>query len=347
MNSAKLQKFLVDNLVLPSVGIAICLMFWCFLSWVTWDENAGQSDFPSPAATWSASSQYLIAPASSYEDVGPGRLARLAHFVSYPFCRNEKERFDGIGLEVWRSLKLVGMGYGVAIIAAVPIGFLLGGSRGFARMFDPIFQILRPISPLAWFPLAGLIVVAVRRYNKEIDATQLQCIVTIAMCSIWPTILNTAVGVRAIPQDYLNVAKVLRLSPLKLFSRILLPATLPYMFTGFRLSLGIAWLVIVAAEMLSGKNGIGAFVNTQYQSSTYGPMITAVIVIGVVGFILDRLMNLVEKNATLILSCPSLVMRLIQKLKSNRAASSSVGTQSLGSQTVAAVLGKETSDATA
>jgi nitrate/nitrite transport system permease protein len=266
----------------------------------------------------------------------------VIRFFTYPFSRNEKGGFDGIGLEVWRSLQLVAMGYGLAIIAAIPLGFLLGGSYRFARMFDPIFQVLRPISPLAWFPLAGLIAVAIRRYNKEIDATQLQCIVTIAMCSIWPTILNTAVGVRAIPQDYLNVAKVLRLSPLKLFSRILLPATMPYMFTGFRLSLGIAWLVIVAAEMLSGKNGIGAFVNNQYQSGTYGPMISAVILIGVVGFILDRLMNIVEKNAAFILSCPSLVMRAVQKIRAGRNQVSTAG-----SHLVPSILNKEASDAVA
>ncbi len=233
------------------------------------------------------------------------------------------------------------MGYGMAIVAAIPIGFLAGGSHRFARMFDPIFQVLRPISPLAWFPLAGLIVIAIRRHNTEIDATQLQCIFTIAMCSIWPTILNTAVGVRAIPQDYLNVAKVLKLSPLKLFSRILLPATMPYMFTGFRLSLGIAWLVIVAAEMLSGKNGIGAFVNNQYQSGTYGPMIAAVIVIGVVGFILDRLMNVVEKNANFFLSLPTLALRKLRSYRANHLSSI------LTIDTPAPVLAKETTDAAA
>jgi nitrate/nitrite transport system permease protein len=295
MNSTRLKKFCVDNLILPAVGISVCFALWCLLSWATWDSKAGVSDFPSPFTTWTDSAKYF----------------------ANPFGHNDAENFDGIGLETWRSLVLVGMGYGMAIIVAIPIGFLLGGSHGFARMFDPIFQVLRPISPLAWFPLAGLIVIAIRRYNRDIDATQLQCIFTIAMCSIWPTILNTAVGVRAIPQDYLNVAKVLRLSPLKLFSRILLPATMPYMFTGFRLSLGIAWLVIVAAEMLSGKNGIGAFVNNQYQSGTYGPMIAAVIVIGLVGFVLDRLMNVVEKNANAILSTPSLMMRAIQNWRAD------------------------------
>ncbi|XZE36649.1 ABC transporter permease [Pirellulaceae bacterium SH501] len=346
MNTSKIQKFVADNIFLPSVGIGICLLFWCFLSWVTWDEAAGQSDFPSPMATWEESAKYWIAPSSTYsEEMGLG--ARIAQFVTYPFSRNEDEGFDGMGLEVWRSLTLVGMGYGVAILAAIPIGFLLGGSPGFAKMFDPIFQILRPISPLAWFPLAGLLVVAIRRYNEEVDATQLQCVVTIAMCSIWPTILNTAVGVRAVPQDYLNVAKVLRLSPLKLFSRILLPATLPYMFTGFRLSLGIAWLVIVAAEMLSGKNGIGAFVNTQYQSSTYGPMIAAVILIGFVGFVLDRLMTLIERNATLLLSCPSILFRAMESLRVQQRSTRSLASTSIGAHAVAVVLSQENSDATA
>lgn len=297
MNVAKFKAFFVDNVLMPSIGLFVCFLIWCLLAWATYDADAGFSDFPSPITTWNESYKYFV----------------------HPFSQNKEEGFDGIGLEVLRSLQLVMMGYTIAIIAAVPIGFMLGGSQTFAKMFDPIFQILRPISPLAWFPLAGLLVIALRRYNKEVDATQLQCIFTIAMCSIWPTILNTAVGVRAIPQDYLNVAKVLRLSPLKLFSRILLPATMPYMFTGFRLSFGIAWLVIVAAEMLSGKNGIGAFVNNQYQSGTYGPMIAAVIVIGVVGFILDRMMNIIEKNATAILSCPSLVMRAFETLKAYRA----------------------------
>ena len=295
MSFIKLKRFLIDGILLPAVGIGFVTLFWCILSALTYDREAKMSDFPSPIATWNDSFKYFV----------------------NPFSSNTEEGFDGIGLETWRSLKLVGMGYGMAILAAVPIGFLLGGSRNFARMFDPIFQVLRPISPLAWFPLAGLIVIAIRRHNQEIDATQLQCIFTIAMCSIWPTILNTAVGVRAIPQDYLNVGKVLRLSPLKLFTRILLPATIPYMFTGFRLSLGIAWLVIVAAEMLSGKNGIGAFVNNQYQSGTYGPMIAAVIVIGVVGFMLDRVMNLIEKNSMVLLSLPSRFGRMIGRLSSS------------------------------
>jgi nitrate/nitrite transport system permease protein len=295
------------------------LGLWFLLSWATWDAEVEQSDFPSPATTWIESKKYFAA----------------------PFSSNPEEGFDGIGLEIWRSLQLVGLGYGFALLAGVPVGFLLGGSQRFAKMFDPIFQVLRPISPLAWFPLAGLVVVAIRRYNTEVDATQLQCIFTIAMCSIWPTILNTAVGVRAIPQDYMNVAKVLKLSPWKLFTRILFPATMPYMFTGFRLSLGIAWLVIVAAEMLSGKEGIGAFVNNQYQAGTYGPMIAAVIAIGCVGFALDRIMTLVEKNTSTILSLPAILWRSLASLKASSLQKTS------HRSTTSPVLVKESGDAVA
>ena len=323
MNSAKLQKLFFDNVVLPAVGLGVCLLLWCLLSLATYDKAAQASDFPSPITTWKESAKYFVD----------------------PFSSNQEEGYDGIGLEIWRSLQLVALGYGLAILAAIPIGFLLGGSYRFARMFDPVFQVLRPISPLAWFPMAGLIVIAIRRYNESVDATQLQCIFTIAMCSIWPTILNTAVGVRAIPQDYLNVAKVLRLSSWQLFTRILLPASMPYMFTGFRLSLGIAWLVIVAAEMLSGKNGIGAFVNNQYQSGTYGPMLAAVIVIGLVGFALDRIMNLIESRATFLIGLPVRLWRKVSEQLSARVASSPDVTGRL--LTESHLIGRESGDVAA
>ncbi len=126
------------------------------------------------------------------------------------------------------------------------------------------------------------------------SASDLAAIFTIAICSMWPTVLNTAVGVRAIPQDYLNVAKVLKLSRTKTLFKVLLPATLPYMFTGFRLSLGIAWLVIVAAEMLTGKPGVGGFLWQQYNALSYAHIILCILTIGIVGFVLDRLMSMVE-----------------------------------------------------
>jgi len=163
---------------------------------------------------------------------------------------------------------------------------LLGSSKMFALAFDPIIQILRPVSPLAWLPL-GLIL-----FQKSEPAA----IFAIALCSMWPTVLNTAMGVRAVPQDYRNVGRVLKLWRWKMLTKILIPATLPYMFTGFRLSLGLAWLVIVAAEMLTGVPGVGGFLWQEYNSLIYEHIILCILTIGFVGFALDRLMGLAERR---------------------------------------------------
>ncbi len=182
------------------------------------------------------------------------------------------------------SLVRVAQGYLLGMVLAVPLGLMLGSSRFFTKSFDPIVQILRPVSPLAWLPL-GLVL-----FEKPDPAGTF----TIAMCSMWPTVMNTALGVRSVPQDYLNVAKVLGLSRLRTLTRVVLPATLPYMFTGFRLSLGIAWLVIVASEMLTGSPGVGGFLWQEYNSLVYEHLILCIVTIGLVGFLLDRLMGVVE-----------------------------------------------------
>jgi nitrate/nitrite transport system permease protein len=161
---------------------------------------------------------------------------------------------------------------------------LLGLSKTLNRMFDPIIQVLRPISPLAWLPL-GLVL-----FQKSEPAA----LFAIAVCSMWPTVINGAAGVKAIPQDYWNVAKVLRLSKLTTFVKIVIPATLPYLFTGYRLSLGIAWLVIVASEMLTGTPGVGGFLWQEYNSLIYAHILLAILTIGFVGFCLDRLMGMAE-----------------------------------------------------
>jgi len=176
------------------------------------------------------------------------------------------------------------VGYLLAILIGTPLGFLLGLSRNFTKTFDPLIQILRPISPLAWLPL-GLIL-----FQRSEPAA----LFTIAICAMWPTVINTAVGVRNINQDYLNVGRVLRLSRWQMLTKIIVPATLPYLFTGYRLSLGIAWLVIVAAEMLTGAVGVGGFLWQEYNSLVYSHIILAIVTIGVIGYILDRLMALAE-----------------------------------------------------
>jgi len=188
-----------------------------------------------------------------------------------------------IGLLAYYSLVRVAQGFFLGILIGTPLGFLLGVSAPLYKMLDPVIQVLRPIS-LAWLPL-GLVI-----FQKSEPAA----LFAIAVCSMWPTVLNTMAGVRAIPQDYWNIAKVLRLSRLTTFTKIVLPATLPQMFTGFRLSLGIAWLVIVAAEMLTGTPGVGGFLWQEYNSLIYSHILLAILTIGIVGFLLDRLMGMAE-----------------------------------------------------
>jgi len=245
----------IKKIVLPGLGLAMVLVVWTVIS------QTVAHDLPSPVKTWDASRPYIVAPFEKRGELDQGIL-----------------RFT------WYSLLLVAKGYALAILIGTPLGFWLGLSKLFTKAFDPIIQILRPVSPLAWLPL-GLVL-----FEKSYPAA----IFTIAICAMWPTVLNTALGVRAIPQDYLNVARVLKLSRTKTLFKVLLPATLPYMFTGFRLSLGIAWLVIVAVEMLTGTPGVGGFLWQEYNSLIYEHIILCIGTIGVVGFILDRMMSLAE-----------------------------------------------------
>jgi len=251
----KTLQRVVDAAILPLVGIACVIALWALTS-AFWAEA-----LPSPLKTWEASKPYVLKPFEKRGELDQGIL-----------------RFT------WYSLVRVAKGYALALAFGTPLGLLLGVSKAFTKSFDPIIQILRPVSPLAWLPL-GLVL-----FQKPEPAG----IFTIAMCAMWPTVLNTALGVRSIPQDYVNVARVLRLSRTKMLFKILLPAALPYMFTGFRLSLGIAWLVIVAAEMLTGAPGVGGFLWQEYNSLIYEHLILCIVTIGVVGYMLDRLMSMVE-----------------------------------------------------
>ena len=255
-----MKRFKLDWLILPLLGLAVMIGIWALCS-ATWAK-----ELPSPARTWLSSQEYIVKPFEKRGEMDQGIL-----------------RFT------WYSLALVAQGYAIALLIGTPIGFFLGLSKAFTKTFDPIIQILRPVSPLAWLPLGLVLFLGTGK-----DAGTYGALFTIAICSMWPTVLNTAVGVRAVPQDYLNVGRVLKLSRWKTLTRILIPATLPYMFTGFRLSLGIAWLVIVAAEMLTGRPGVGGFLWQEYNSLVYEHIILSIVTIGLVGFVLDRLMSLLE-----------------------------------------------------
>jgi nitrate/nitrite transport system permease protein len=245
------------NFALSLVGITLVIGLWAVVS------ASFSADLPSPMKTWEESKLYVLQP-----------------------LEKRGEMDQGIGLMAAYSLVRVAKGFLLGILFGTPLGLLLGASQLLSKMFDPVIQVLRPISPLAWLPL-GLVL-----FRQSEPAA----LFTIAICSMWPTVINTMHGVRAIPQDYLNVAKVLRLSPWKRFTKVLLPSTLPYMFTGFRLSLGIAWLVIVASEMLTGTPGVGGFLWQEYNSLIYSHILLCILTIGVVGFTLDRMMAFVENK---------------------------------------------------
>jgi nitrate/nitrite transport system permease protein len=274
MNQDKLKTYLF-----PLLGIFAVLLLWQSISGGVREEKtpAGFTkkvktgivkDLPGPVETWEQTKKYITEPFAKRAELDQGVL-----------------RFT------WYSLIMVAKGYAIALLIGTPIGFMLGLSKTFTRMFDPIIQILRPVSPLAWMPLGVVLFMGAGK-----NANDLGALFTIAVCAMWPTVLNTAVGVRAVPQDYLNVAKVLKLSwPMTLW-KILIPATLPYMFTGYRLSLGIAWLVIVAVEMLTGRIGIGNFLWNEYNNGLYTSIILSIITIGLVGWGLDRLMSLIESR---------------------------------------------------
>jgi len=242
--------------LLPITGVLLVAALWTAAS-------VQVKDLPSPLKTWEESKLYVLEPFAKRGEMDQG-IIRLASY----------------------SLMRVARGFLLGAAIATPLGLLLGLSQALNRMFDPVIQILRPISPLAWLPL-GLVI-----FQKSEPAA----LFAIAVCSMWPTVINGAAGVKAIPQDYWNVAKVLRLSPFTTFVKIVIPATLPYLFTGYRLSLGIAWLVIVASEMLTGTPGVGGFLWQEYNSLIYAHILLAILTIGIVGFGLDRLMGLAESK---------------------------------------------------
>ena len=195
---------------------------------------------------------------------------------SDPFYRKGPND-QGVGWNVLASLQRVALGFGLAAVVGIPAGFVIGRFEFMSRMFNPLISLMRPVSPLAWLPI-GLLV---------FKGANPAAIWTIFICSIWPMVINTAVGVQRVPQDYMNVARVLNLSEWKIVTKILFPSVLPYMLTGVRLAVGTAWLVIVAAEMLTGGVGIGFWVWDEWNNLNVKNIIIAIFVIGIVGLMLE------------------------------------------------------------
>ncbi|EGT4274822.1 nitrate ABC transporter permease [Cronobacter sakazakii] len=199
---------------------------------------------------------------------------------------NDGPNDQGIGWNVLASLSRVAVGFGLAALVGIPLGFLIGRFTFLGRMFNPLIALLRPVSPLAWLPIGLLL------FQKAEPASSW----TIFICSIWPMVINTAEGVKRIPEDYLNVARVLQLSEWTVMRCILFPAVLPAVLTGVRLSIGIAWLVIVAAEMLTGGLGIGFWIWNEWNNLNVENILIAIVIIGVVGLLLEQGLMLIARR---------------------------------------------------
>nr|WP_235919187.1 nitrate ABC transporter permease [Aureimonas psammosilenae] len=243
----------------PLVTLALLLGLWQLLC------SGGTSALPAPSQVVS----------DSWE------------LIAHPFYTNSGNDV-GLGWQIWASLQRVALGYALSVVAGISLGVLVGQSDLAMRGLDPIFQVLRTVPPLAWLPLS----------LAAFQDGQPSAIFVIFITAIWPIIINTAVGIRNIPQDYRNVAKVLRLSPLEFFAKIMIPAAAPYIFTGLRIGVGLSWLAIVAAEMLIGGVGIGFFIWDAWNSSLISDIIVALVYVGVVGFVLDRIVALIGRLVT-------------------------------------------------
>ncbi len=242
--------------LLGALGFGMFLIFWEAI-------HLNNAQIPSPGFTFAAAVKLFTDP---FYSNGPND--------------------QGIGWNIFSSLRRVALGFGLAAVVGIPVGFLIGRFRLFQAMTAPIINLLRPVSPLAWLPIGLLLF-------KAANPAAIWCIF---ICSIWPMVINTAVGVSKIPQDYINIARVLNLSEWKVFTKILFPATLPYMLTGVRLSIGTAWLVIVAAEMLTGGVGIGFWLWDEWNNLKVENIIIAIFVIGIVGLLLEHCLIAIAKR---------------------------------------------------
>ena len=243
----------INPVLLPLLLLGVIIAIWSYIAVLI-------PGFPAPSEVWN---ELLIVLSDPLYDNGAGD--------------------QGIALQLGNSLARVFGGFSLAIAVGVPMGLLIGMSKNAFAAMNPYIQILKPVSPLAWLPLALFVF-------KEVNTT---AIFVIFVTSIWPIIINTALGVRSVSEDYLNVARVLQLSPFEKVFQIILPVAVPFIFTGMRLSLGIAWLVIVAAEMLTGGVGIGFWIWDEYNNLNYSHIIIGIILIGVIGYVLDALMGLI------------------------------------------------------
>jgi len=267
-------------------AIVSLALFFCFiLAWHLATRGTGQVAQMSPEYA-----KLMGLTATQGKSAMPGPLdvgAKLWEHARHPFYDNGPND-KGVGIQLAYSIARVMIGYLLAVLVAVPIGFLIGMSPLMSKALDPFIQVMKPISPLAWMPLA----------LYTIKDSGLSSIFVIFICSLWPTMINTAFGVASVRREWLNVAKTLEVGAFRRAFTIILPAAAPTILTGMRISIGIAWLVIVAAEMLVGGTGIGYFVWNEWNNLSITNVITAILLIGLVGMLLDLILARLTRLVT-------------------------------------------------
>ncbi|MDX1818340.1 MAG: ABC transporter permease [Marinobacter sp.] len=292
------------RLLLPLIGILAFLGFWHLAAP---QVNTSLGAFPGPAQVWEQGGQLW------QEHLN--QRARADKFVTMQEQRNQRilekdpdaevriRPYPGAPTfldQVGTSLITVLCGFALATLIAVPLGIVVGLNRHFQAAVNPLIQIFKPVSPLAWLPLVTMVVSATYVSDDPMfEKSFLTSMITVTLCSLWPTLINTSVGVLAVDPDLLNVSRVLRLSFWTHVRKVVLPASVPMIFTGLRVSLGIAWMVLIAAEMLAQSPGLGKFVWDEFQngsSQSLSRIMVAVLVIGFIGFLLDRVMLLIQKK---------------------------------------------------
>jgi len=290
----------------PVVAIAAFLLVW---SQVSQGIQTSLGTIPGPTAVWEQTkalwADHLVQrekAAAFYERQEKRNAEKLSED---PAADMTVRKYTGKPTyidQIFTSLKTVFAGFLLATLLAVPIGILCGASKTFNAMFNPLIQLFKPVSPLAWLPIVTMIVSAVYvSADPMFDKSFINSAVTVTLCSLWPTVINTAVGVASIDRDLLNVARVLRLKRSTQLTKLVLPSALPYIFTGMRLSLGVGWMVLIAAEMLAQNPGLGKFVWDEFQngsSESLSRIMVAVFTIGIIGFLLDRVMLALQSSFT-------------------------------------------------
>ena len=267
--------------ILSALILAIFLVVWQIATMPTKGAQVVDEEYAKLVGAAAATGQKSAFPGPM--DVG----AKLVEHLSDPFYdRGANDK--GIGIQLAWSVSRVALGFGLAALVAVPLGFLIGMSRLIFQALDPFIQVLKPISPLAWMPLALF----------TLKDSSVSAVFVIFICSIWPMLINTAFGVASVRKEWIDVARTLEVSPVRKALLVILPAAAPTIMTGMRISIGIAWLVIVAAEMLVGGTGIGYFVWNEWNNLSIANILVAVFMIGLIGMLLDMCFARLQKAVT-------------------------------------------------